>query len=220
MAIAYNTNIVRDGLVLYLDAANIKSYPGTGTVWNDLSGNGRNGTLINGVAYSTNNSGIMSFDGVNDYVDLPNNVGYSNTVSAFGWFKSNGTPIGDHHVIFGGLELEVTIHSSGFLRTGIVTSSRFVSNHGSGLNDGNWHYVGFTFDGSTKTAFIDGINVGTLSVSGTLVNSFSNRRIGRFGSSTAYYLNGNISDVKIYSRAISAAEIQQNFNAMRGRYNV
>ena len=48
MGIAYNTSIVRDGLVLHLDAANKKSYPGSGTVWSDLSGNDRNGTLLNG----------------------------------------------------------------------------------------------------------------------------------------------------------------------------
>jgi hypothetical protein len=100
------------------------------------------------------------------------------------------------------------------------TNTRFVSNHGSGLNDGNWHNIGFTFDGSTKTSFIDGVNVGTQAVSGTLVNSFNNRRIGRYGGSTQYYLNGNISNIKIFNRALTANEIQQNFEALRGRYGI
>jgi hypothetical protein len=69
MGIAYNTSIVRDGLVLYLDAANKKSYSGTGTVWKDLSGQSNNGTLVNGVGYSSDNKGAMAFDGVDDYVD-------------------------------------------------------------------------------------------------------------------------------------------------------
>jgi hypothetical protein len=56
--------------VLCLDAANPKSYSGSGTTWTDLSGNGNNGTLINGVAYTDTNKGIMTFDGVDDYIDF------------------------------------------------------------------------------------------------------------------------------------------------------
>jgi hypothetical protein len=67
MGIAYNPAIIRSNLVLCLDAANPKSYPGSGTTWTDLSGFGNNGTLINGVGYSSDNLGSLSFDGVNDY---------------------------------------------------------------------------------------------------------------------------------------------------------
>lgn len=66
MALAHNPKIVTDGLVLCLDAANPKSYPGSGTVWSDLSGNGNNGTLVNGVGYNSNNGGYLTFDGSND----------------------------------------------------------------------------------------------------------------------------------------------------------
>jgi hypothetical protein len=54
MATLYGANVVTDGLVLHLDAANVKSYLGSGTVWKDLSGKGHNGTLINGAAYNSN----------------------------------------------------------------------------------------------------------------------------------------------------------------------
>ena len=64
--------IIPDGLILHLDAANTKSYPGSGTVWKDLSGNGRDGTLIDGVGYSTDNGGTLVFDGTDDYVDCGN----------------------------------------------------------------------------------------------------------------------------------------------------
>lgn len=63
-------NIVTDGLVLYLDAANTKSYPGSGTTWNDLSGNGNNGTLINGYIFNSIGNGNLVFDGSNDYVNI------------------------------------------------------------------------------------------------------------------------------------------------------
>jgi hypothetical protein len=67
MALSHSPSIVTDGLVLCLDAGNPKSYPGSGTTWTDLSGNGNNGTLVNGVGYSGDNLGSLSFDGVNDY---------------------------------------------------------------------------------------------------------------------------------------------------------
>ena len=77
----------------------------------------------------------------------------------------------------------MSIHSSAtFLRNGVLTTNgRFVSNNGNQtLNDGNYHYYGFTFDGSTKTAYIDGVAVGTQSVTGTLITSFSGRKLGNY----------------------------------------
>ena len=67
MAILYNPGIITNRLVMCLDAANIKSYPGTGTAWSDLSGNGNTGTLTNGPVYNSGNGGYISFDGSNDY---------------------------------------------------------------------------------------------------------------------------------------------------------
>jgi hypothetical protein len=67
MAFNYSPKIVTDGLVLYLDAANPKSYPGTGTAWNDISRGGNNGTLVNGPTFDSTNGGSIVFDGVNDY---------------------------------------------------------------------------------------------------------------------------------------------------------
>ena len=71
--IAYYGNIVKDGLVLDLDAAKRDSYPGSGTFWKDISGGGGNGTLINGPTFSSGNGGSIVFDGVDDYVNIPNN---------------------------------------------------------------------------------------------------------------------------------------------------
>jgi hypothetical protein len=220
MGIAYSPKIVTDGLVLCLDAANPKSYPGTGTAWADLSGSGNNGTLVNGPVYSSANGGSIDFDGTDDYVSLPNSLGYTTSVSAFAWIKTDGSPSGGYHIVFGGQELEISIPTSGQLRTGVFTTARYVNNLGSGLVDGNWHQIGFTFSGTTKTAYIDSVSVGTQTTAGTLTSSFSSRTMGRFGSSTSYEMNGFISDAKIYNRALTANEIQQNFNALRGRYGI
>ncbi len=76
MGITYNTSIVRNGLVLHLDAANRKSYPGTGTTWTDSSGLNNNGTLTNGVSYQSVNQGAFNFDGIDDFVTLGAPAGY------------------------------------------------------------------------------------------------------------------------------------------------
>jgi len=88
--------IVTSGLVLALDAGNTKSYPGSGTVWTDLSGNGNTGTLTNGPTFNSSNGGSIVFDGVDDFVNIPYNT-YWNT-NVFGtatnftlecWHKPN-----------------------------------------------------------------------------------------------------------------------------------
>ncbi len=156
---------------------------------------------------ATVGSSYTSFDG-NDYIDLPNSIGYTSKFSAFAWFKHLGNPPGDYHIVFGGREFEISITPLGEIRTGVYTTSRYVSNHGSGLKDGNWHLVGFTFNGTSKRSYIDGNYVGGMDVSGTLTSSFSNRRMGRYGSDPTYSLNGSIADVKIYNRALSDSEVK------------
>lgn len=80
MAVSGGPDIVPDGLVLALDAANIKSYAGSGTIWNDLSGNNNSGSLVNGPTFNSANGGSIVFDGVNDYVSLSSAV---NTNTSF-----------------------------------------------------------------------------------------------------------------------------------------
>ena len=164
-----------------------------------------------------NSDGTFSF-GNGDYIDLPSNLGYTTTVSCFAWFKSNGTPTGGYHIVCGGQELEISVPTSGELRTGVYTNTRFVSNHGSGLTDGNWHYIGFTFDGSTKTAYIDGESVGTLSTTGTLTSNVSDRRVGRFGSSGTYYANADIAEYSVYNNVLTPTEIKNNFERTKHKY--
>jgi hypothetical protein len=218
----YQAPIVTDGLVLAVDAGNLVSYESGSTTTYSLTGS-LSGSLVNDVEYSSGNGGGWVFDSTDDYIDLPNSLGYSTTtLSVFTWYKSNGQPTGDYHIICGGQECEISIPwPSGALRTGIFTDVRYVSNHGSGLNDGKWHYVGFTFNGSTKTSYIDGINVGTQSITtGTLITSFTNRRLGRYGSSGTYYANGNMGGYWVYNKTLSPEEISQNFNAQRSRFGI
>jgi hypothetical protein len=168
-----------------------------------------------------NKDNYLSFDGVDDFINLSNNLGYTTQFTATAWFKHRGAPGGGYHIIFGGSHLEVSIHSTGFLRLGVETSTgRSVSNFGSGLTDGNWHFVSFVYTGSNRRAYIDGNYMGQASVSGTLVNSFSNRNIGKFGSDPTYWLNGDLGSASIYNRALTDQEIKQNFEALRGRFGI
>jgi hypothetical protein len=206
------------GLILNLDAGNSASWTGQGTIRYDTSGSGNNATLNSGVAYSSNGGGSFLFDNVDDFVSLPNSLGYTTNVSLFAWIRTTGTPKGGYHIVFGGQELEISIPTDGQIRTGVFTNSRFVSNHGGGLTDGNWHYVGFTFDGSTKRSYIDGVEVGTQGTSGTLTSTFTNRTMGRYGNSTQYYMNGRIATAQIYNRVITPTEVLGNYTASRARF--
>ena len=216
--------ILTDDLVFAVDAGNLVSFePGTTAAYN-LTGSfavaAGDGVLTNGVGFSNTANGAWDFDGVDDKITLPNDLGYSTTsVSVFAWYKINGTPGNGYHIICGDSALEMSIHSSAtFLRNGVqTTNGRFVSNNGNQtLNDGNYHYYGFTFDGSTKTAYIDGVAVGTQSVTGTLITSFSSRKLGAFGG--GYQANGNMTSYLVWDKVLTALEIQQNYNANIKKY--
>ena len=171
---------------------------------------------------SFDSTGQPTFDGTDDYISLPNKLGYpTNSVSVFAWFKINGSPTGGYHIICGTSNLEMSIHSSAtYLRNGLeTTNGRFVSNNGSQtLNDGNYHHYGFTFDGSTKTAYIDGVVVGTQSVTGTLTTSFSTRRVGAYGGS--YFANGDLPVYKVYDKVLTPEEVTQTYNSYKNRFDI
>lgn len=163
------------------------------------------------------------------YFDLPANLGYTaNTgFTAIAWHKHLGTPAGGYHIVYGGGTFELSIPTAGQIRTGVYNTAgtRFVSNHGSGLNDGAWHQVAFKFDpasGGIKTSYIDGINVGTQSGIGTLISngSVGDRTIGRYGSSTTYYWNGEGSAFLIYNRPLSDFEIKKLYDTYKNRFTI
>ena len=101
--------IVTNGLIMLLDAANHKSYPGSGTAWKDISGGQSNNATNYGATW--NSSGYFSFD--SDYMDLNNDLGYDDDVSIFALFRINsGAAPGSYHIIMGGQEMEISINYS------------------------------------------------------------------------------------------------------------
>ncbi|MBC7869080.1 prepilin-type N-terminal cleavage/methylation domain-containing protein [Candidatus Saccharibacteria bacterium] len=207
------------GLILDLDAGNPASYPGTGTTWTDLSGSGNNGTLMNGVAYSAANGGALSFDGTDDYVQLPG-TGSTSSFTIGVWFKS----LGDSLVNAKGYNTLIGSGGANRLLYSLVGTSMLAQmgrgNHNASilLPGSTWGYVIYSYDGSTasSTWFINGAQNTSLSGSITLNQPV---KIGSYDTFN-YMMNGLISSVRVYNRELSAAEANQNFNTLRGRYGI
>lgn len=220
-------NIVTDGLVLHLDAGNLASYPGTGSTWTDLSGN-NNGTLVNGVGYNSANGGSLVFDGVDDYVDLalvsslP--VGTTDR-TVFSCVRTpTSLPEPYLHVIHWG-----TANTSQSFGLAIFSNG--------GLNTHPWHgapsqgtvvtgtnyclSVSYTNLGALHKFWINGVSQGS-GVSRSINTGISQARVGARISTPIedWGPNGRIYNIMVYSRSLSDSEIQQNFNATRGRFGL
>ena len=218
MAFNYSPKIITDGLVLYLDAANTRSYPGSGTVWSDLSRGGNNGTLTNGPTFNSGNGGSIVFDGSNDYILLPNGIlsGTGNfTVNQ--WIKSNSTNYGTTFGNFPSGNLQI-IYGINYIGMYLDNSTAYVSSPNS-IYTQNIIMITALRSGTTTYFYINGILQKTGSSSSTIGNTNSTFRIGT-NTINSEAFPGNIYNTQIYNRALSAQEIQQNYNATKGRYGL
>lgn len=221
MAVFSGPEIVNDGLVLLLDAANPRSYPGTGTTWFDLSGNGNNAALINGPTYSNTNNGIFTFDGSNDYATAtPTTPGTSNYAIGVWVYKFNNTSndyIWDFGANGGTLSAGTDVGGYGFrYYNGSVSNSLYTNGPIPNINE--WYNVTISRSSFVTSMYVNG-NFVTSAGSDTrsILGTF---HIGRYGGSTGYELDGRISNISMYNRALSATEIKQNFEATRTRYGI
>lgn len=219
MAVFSGAEIVDSGLVLHLDAANSKSYSGSGTTWYDLSGNNRSGTLFNGTSYNNSNNGNIVFDGVDDYVIVDNwgiltgNASY--TYDLF-FIKRNDT---NSNWISYGTGSTSSMNQVGVYNgtIGALNYSNDTTISASLVSSNEWHSISVTHNGTTTTVFIDGEQVAQKNTTYTFGSS--NLNIGR-AAITGYHASISLSAVKIYNRALSVAELKQNFEATRGRYGI
>ena len=227
-------DIVRNGLVMNLDAGNVSSYPGSGTTWTDVSGNGNNGTLTLGPTYSSVNGGSIVFDGTNDYVSVPRPssivTGGQITISLWAKWLSTGTDTSTIQALIDNDHRNSPLQ--GFViqdRPDLAKSLTFspkpdidgaVSTFVVG--NGSWHHITGTYDGSTVKLYIDGNLNAQVSQSGGLATVQPNITLGQWqgAGSPARHLNGNIAQASIYSRALSASEVLQNYNALASRFGL
>jgi len=222
MGVSAGPNVIDTGLVLALDAADTSSYPGSGTTWTDLSGQGNNGTLVNNVGYS---NGALSFDGVDDYATTGFTRGtLGNYLSISVWYNYLGTSERAYSAIIGGRESASTTEffigkHTGNTNIGVQDGNyngSFVT--GSNAFDGNFHHIVYTYDNGTGKIYLDSVlrNTGSF----TKCNDAEEILIGTEVEGGGYYFPGNIAQVSIYNRALTASEVQQNFNALRGRFGI
>jgi hypothetical protein len=221
MGIAYNTSVVRDGLVLHLDAANVKSYPGSGTNVIDLSGNEHHCALNNGTSVVSDPVPVFSFDGDNDTITTNANQTYiTNTLSVEIFVKVST------HGNYNDFVSNNWV-SSGWLLYSDTAYWRFaIAQNGTQYNSGNilhnnnseWVHLVGSYDNSSVNLYVNGILQGSNSDAPDNATLDSNVviRFGQGGEPGPYKMG----IIRLYNRALSANEVSQNFEALRGRYGI
>lgn len=223
MSFSFGNKIITDGLISYLDAANLRSYPGSGTVWNDLTINGNNGSLILGPVYNSTYGGNITCDGVNDYIDV------GGTVTSFTLdityqpltFDTNPGSVRYNYII----ETDSGGSNKMFLRYNSTNSGAILllANHGSAGGQltvsvnhtvGNVYNATITYDDTSKytALYINGILIGNM----TMTSALLYQGVKQLG----YTFNTRIFNYKIYNRALSSTEVTQNYNALKGRFGL
>jgi hypothetical protein len=244
MATLYAPRIVTDGLVLCLDAANPRSYPGSGASWVDVSGNGNTGTLTNGPTFSGDNGGVIVLDGVNDYaaisapspfsgtklftfemwVNFTSITGNFGSVNKGAWLFGGGTGTGggqSHLAVLSSSNTTFTPATIAFGRGGGGTTGTLSISVSTLMSNLRWYQIILTRSSTSAQAlYLNGINIG----SGNVSNSFDDGQTdfgAIHGSSTfSGFLNGKIGGIRTYNRALTAAEVLQNYNATRSRFGI
>jgi hypothetical protein len=214
--------IVTPGLVLNLDAGNVISYSGAGTAWRDLSGNGLNGTLINGPSYNNSNNGSVVFDGTNDLVSITYNSVFnlvtSTTINI--WYFTSGSSGYILNRDKGGWE-GYNIGPGSISYSGQVGGNDF--DYSWGYSTNRWNMLTWVVNRQSGfyLIYLNGVQQGTsFAITHPALNSTNPLYLGSRGGVPDNFFNGRISNVLVYNRALSATEITQNFNAVRSRYGV
>jgi hypothetical protein len=225
--LAHSPSIITSNLVLCLDAANPKSYPGTGTTWTDLSGNGNNGTLVNGVGYSGDNLGSLVFDGVDDYVSRTTVSGDSldliTQMSFSVWvfpITGAGLYIFAKNLNAGYIDQQYGCDFANNRTRFILSGNENLRSSTDSIPFDTWTNICGTWNGSTQIIYINSILNAQRSFS-TAPTFKPNLFVGwRSNGLSTHYFKGSISNLMFYNRALTASEIQQNYNALKSRYGL
>ena len=238
MGLSHSPKIVTDNLVFYLDSANTKSYPSSGgSTWYDLKNGGYDATL-NGPSWSNTNSGIFTYDGTDDRATFDKStftLGSTFTIEVWYRFTSSETNVfnngglftqgadGDWNTSVGsnkGLILganQIVYKTSG----GTTIWTAYTSTP----SQNNWHQFVFTFNAGTGNVLIDG-GTSTIYSATNFQSSYSNTN-GMYGvglaDKTSNYRGEMIGDIaifKVYNVVLTASEIEQNYNTLRGRFGI
>ena len=236
------TDIIADGLVFNMDAANRASYPKTGTTTTDTI-NSVTGTLNGPTFVSTTGSGVFNFDGNDDYINAGSasylnglsNLSFfswvniatltNNDVIASDWSYSGTASLNKGHYTISqgpndGSATKIRIYLKNSGADGgdnVVNTNSFI------LNSNQWYYIGFTLNNGTLFIYVNGVSypftVSFGSIPSSVPNEESNLNVGRW-QNVGRYLNGDISPIHIYNRTLSSTEVLHNYNALKGRFGL
>ena len=217
-------SIITNNLVLHLDAGNSNSYSGSGTTWSDLSGSSNDGTLTNGVTYSSDNGGVLVFDGTDDYVVTGSDMFNANADFTFSmWFNSDDfsvqkafiADVGNNAALFLRYNSGIQLVSSNTGILGYFSSSTLSTN--------TWYNITLTRSSTTYTLYINGSSVSTVTTSNSFAHSPTTIGANNNNSPPPAHKNafdGKIAQVFAYNTALSDSDVQQNFDATRVRYGI
>jgi hypothetical protein len=218
MATIGGSNIVTNGLVLALDAANRRSYVSGSSVWNDISGNRNSGSLLNTPSFSSANGGIISFDGVDDFVNFSTTNLIVNTVNVWVYLKNTqGAPI-----IYSGTDT----YNSGEWEWSIYIYSNTIYFRGNAGGFGAINYPASDYVNKwTNFTLIRNFNSKSYLYENGIYKNEANEassintnqlRIAKGGQ----YANMNLANTQIYNKALSPQEVLQNYEGLKSRYGL
>tara|TARA_R100001129_G_scaffold153678_1_gene116263 strand:+ start:382 stop:1059 length:678 start_codon:yes stop_codon:yes gene_type:complete len=220
---ANNAPIVTDGLVFYVDAGNSSSYPGSGTTWTDLIGS-KDGTLTNGPTYSSDNGGSIVFDGTNDYVEISHSQDLT-TDSVTVMFFAKTDEVNIRKTFLGFSNGGDYAYKTYCMQTWNGSDKDFQAFSG---NNSSYQNYSFDIDGNFTDwnfycSVITPTNIKTWVNDSLKHNSSSPTFRGSFdrvwiASRGNQYLNGNVSSLIFYNKALTDAEVTQNYNALKNRF--
>jgi hypothetical protein len=216
-------NIVTDGLVFAVDAASERSYPGSGTTATDLAGTSTI-SLDNGVGFSSANGGTFVFDGIDDEINTNLTAQYTD-FSCVVIFKNNSSAVWGRLVdksYTNGFFISAYFASGGlgYVGAGIIEP---LYPHGQSLqyDTSVYNYFVVTRSGTTHTIYLNGSGTSASKTGSGAALGTADVAIGSwYGATSSQRFTGEIPVVKIYNRALTATEVDQDFNAYRNRFGI
>jgi hypothetical protein len=221
----FANTIVQQGLVLNLDAGNPYSYGGSGTTIYDVSPTSLSWTGSN-VTYNSDPVKYFSYNGSNSWLQSSTSTAYDsqtitmecwcypNTLSQEGFLFEKGQVNTQYSMFFESINATSFV----FRTMGTVSNYNLTFNVNTYLTVSAWNHIVCTYNGSSKIAYVNGVQVASVAASGTLPTGQVNQYIGRH--SGGYFFNGRIGESRVYNIALSAAQVLQNYNATKGRFGL
>lgn len=223
---SFSNNIVTDNLIVYLDAGNLSSYSGSGSVWTDLTGNANNGTLVNGPSFS---GGGINLDGSSQYITIPQSQVNFNTSTIVYVAKLSSSPNSRNTIFsqyYGGNGAQMEWGSDGSLRSNFrqnsaSTPENDAPNGGGQISANTTYHITVTYNtGGIIRHYKNGVLLGSnTNSSQTNVNGGDLINVGR-NSSAGLYFKGLVYKVMIYNRVLHSAEIINNYYSVKARFGI